>query len=238
MPSGRSVAIVISASRPNVSRSALVQVVIGVLLVIVGRAQGRSIDLMCGAPPSRGSPRRPRRGAVRGRRPCRVGATSTLAGDGVGGSLAGLELFDSLSGVPTPGPIGEDRRDRGERQRGGASFQVDRVTVGYRMGGHVATVRIIRGPGTLGPVGGLRVPRTRPPHATCTYCVRGLRVDLVGAAGSGTGAWGSGTRGRPLMQRSVRTMSVVMLGELLQHLREVAVWVPRTRSRHAACTYS
>ena len=56
--------------------------------------------------------------------------------------------------------------------------------------------------------------------------------------GSGTGAWGSGTRGRPLMQRSVRTMSVVMLGELLQHLREVAVWVPRTRSRHAACTYS
>jgi hypothetical protein len=37
---------VISASRPNVSRSALVQVVIGVLLVIVGRAQGRSIDLM------------------------------------------------------------------------------------------------------------------------------------------------------------------------------------------------
>ena len=176
MPSGRSVAIVISASRPNVSRSALVQVVIGVLLVIVGRAQGRSIDLMCGAPPSRGSPRRPRRGAVRGRRPCRVGATSTLAGDGVGGSLAGLELFDSLSGVPTPGPIGEDRRDRGERQRGGElpGGSSDCWVPNGR--GHVATVRNHPWPRNTrsgGEAGGLRVPRTRSPHATCTYsCTR------------------------------------------------------------------
>jgi hypothetical protein len=36
------------------------------------------------------------------------------------------------------------------------------------------------------------------------------------------GAWGNVACGRALMQRSVRTVRVVVLDELLQHLREVA----------------
>ena len=52
----------------------------------------------------------------------------------MGGSLAGLELFDSLSGVPTPGPIGDLTAVIAANASGRASFQVDRVTVGYRMG--------------------------------------------------------------------------------------------------------
>ena len=143
----------------------------------------------------------------------------------MGGSLAGLELFDSLSGVPTPGPIGDLTAVIAANASGRASFQVDRVTVGTEWArpcgngkkSSVAQEHSVRW-------GGLEACGCREPgHLTRPILVYEASESISSERpGSGTGAWGSGTRGRPLMQRPVRTMSVVMLGELLQHLREVA----------------